>query len=222
MDVGKNFGELIDKPKEESINIDYNPDNRIEQIKKFVVEHIQKIHDPDKRQEIYNSTEEERIAHTPLENTSRGKWNGERGNGEFIPNKNDEKGLEVAKKLSEYGEKGITYREGIPDFSKCSIEKVEIAHMTEDRSKPGGNFEQADTKLAEQWNNSQKDGRTDWTAIEARDFRRGNKLTWHECSDMKTCMLIDREIHKFFIHTGGVSEYKKGLQKNDIGGIFDE
>ena len=104
---------------------------------------------------------------------------------------------------------------------KFGREMVKIDNMTDDRLGYGGNFAQADMKLAKQWNDTRKDGRSDWTARQIKEYRVDNHLTWHECSDLKTCMLVDTSIHSYFPHSGGVFEFNKGLNNND-GGIFDE
>lgn len=216
----KSFGDIANKIKDTMNNIEFDPDKRIEQFKEAVVEAIKDVFNPDSRVEQFNSTEIDRIKFTPSEDNENGTWeNGERGNGEFVPDKNTEKGLEIANALSEYGLSGIEFKQGIPDFSRCSKELVSIDEMTDNRH---DNFKKADTKLAKQWNKSRKDGREDWTAREIKEYRTDNELTWHECSDMKTCMLVDRKIHDFFRHSGGIFEYNQGLVNKENGGIFDE
>ena len=118
--------------------------------------------------------------------------------------------------------KGTELDSGVPDFSKCSKEIVSMDSMTSDRCTLSGNFKQTDTQLAKQWNDSKKDDRTDWTARDIEAFSKDNQLTWHECSDMKTCMLVDRNIHDYFRHSGGVFEYNQGLRNKEDGGVFDE
>lgn len=161
------------------------------------------------------STEKERIDHTPREDSSVGDWEGERGNSKFIPIEEDMK-----KHLSEYGCDGIEYKKGVVDFSPVSETNVQI-DMTSQRYGPGGNFEKCDAKCAEQWNAEKREGKDDWTARDVEKWRGENHYTWHECSDMKTCMLVSRDIHETFIHSGGVSECIKRDQIN-YGGGFDE
>lgn len=220
MNIEKSFGDVVDKTKE-SLN-HFDPDKRIEQFKDTVVEGIKDIFDPDRRKDEFNSTEAERMRFTPTEETGRGTWEGgSRGNGIFVPNRNTEEGLKVSNELAKYGLEGIKYKDGIPDFKDCCSEMVTIDLMTHNRDGHGGNFAQADVKLAKQWNDTCKDGRSDWTARQIKEYRVDNHLTWHECSDLKTCMLVDTSIHSYFPHSGGVFEYNKGLN-NDDGGIFDE
>ena len=73
------------------------------------------------------------MKHTPRDGV-RGHWTGERGNSRFIPNENSEHGKEVSDTLEKYGLEGIEYKDGVPDFSECSEETVEIS-MTENRNK---------------------------------------------------------------------------------------
>ena len=72
----------------------------------------------------------------------------------------------------------------------------------------GNNFPKADTKCAEAWNKEMRDGRSNWTARDVKNFRQENKLSWHERSDMKHCDLVSRDIHQNAGHSGGVYECK--------------
>lgn len=157
----------------------------------------------------YPSTYEERMRQTPREG-DRGHWTGERGETEYIPTDEEIKAL-----LEKYKSSSIDYKDGIPDFSNCAEATVEIENMTDNREKPGGNYEQADQKLADKWNEEGKDGRTDWTARDIAYYRRQNGLTWHERNDMKTCDLIPTKINDYFGHLGGVAECKKMNAKED-------
>ena len=85
-----------------------------------------------------------------------------------------------------------------------------------------GNFSQADAKCAEKWNASNKDGKSDWTAAEVRDWRRENQCSWHERCDTRTMDLVSRDIHSYFGHYGGCSECKVRDAVNVDGGGFDE
>lgn len=169
----------------------------------------------------YLSTYEERIKQTPTDkDTGRGRWEEGRGESKYIPT--DERIKEI---LSKYDVDGIEYKDGIPDFSRCSESTVEIDEMSENRQGKGGNFEQADQKCAEQWNKECRDGKTDWTARDVKNFRKppdGNGAsvyTWHECNDRKTCQLLRTEINDYFGHLGGVGECNKA---NAEEAIFDE
>lgn len=180
----------------------------------------------------YNS-EEHMIDYTPSEDSKKGHWEGERGNSKFVPNENTEAGLKAKEKLAEYGQDGVRYKNGEPDFSKCSEATVEIDNMTENRpnyiGKDGtvkyGNFSQADIKCAEKWNAEVKDGKSDWTASDVENWRHENNCTWHERCDTKTMDLIFKDIHNtkdpVFTHSGGVSECKARDNVN-MGGEFDE
>ena len=142
---------------------------------------------------------EERIKNTPLEGNG-GHWQGERGLSKWKPT--DAKAKE---KLAKYGQDGIEYKNGVPDFSKVSEQTVEIDNMSDSRP---SNFEKSDAKCAEAWNKEMRDGRSDWTARDVKNYRQENKLTWHERSDMKHCDLVSRDIHQNARHSGGVSECK--------------
>ncbi|MDR0906781.1 MAG: HNH endonuclease [Oscillospiraceae bacterium] len=161
----------------------------------------------------YLSTYKERLDQTSKEG-ERGHWEDTRGESKYIPS--DEKTKEI---LAKYGLDGIVYKDGIPDFSGCSESTVEIDNMTENRQGKGGNFEQADSKCAEQWNKEGRDGKTDWTARDVANWRRENGYSWHECNDRKTCQLIPTEINDYFGHFGGVGECNKA---NSQEGEFDE
>ena len=164
----------------------------------------------------FYATYKERIDKTPLKN---GMWEGERGESKFIPD--DPK---VVEKLNEYGMDGVEYKNGVPNFSKCTIDTAEI-EMTEVRySRIGelgnriiGNFEKFERTIAEKWNEEMKNGRTDWTFRDVEKWIKDNNYTIHEEINMKTCRIMPREIHDACNHWGGVAECKKRL-----GGIFDE
>ena len=165
------------------------------------------------------STYEEQIKQTPREG-----WAGERGESVCI------------RETEAFGTVHVKYVNGIPDFSPYSIEVVEITNMSGERFGTGNNFEQADNALAEQFNKDGKDGRSDWTGADVRDWRRENcsDYTWHECTDRKTCQLVPREINGTFGHFGGVGEcnklaslnatdfeYSKPFTGTDLLGLFD-
>lgn len=137
---------------------------------------------------------EERFQQTPREG-----WEGQRG--ESV----------CTKEIDSLGKVQVEYKNCIPDFTPFSKANVEIPNMSGERYFEGGNFEQADNALAEQWNQAGKDSRHDWTGAEVRDWRRENlsEYTWHECTDRKTCQLIPRDINGSFGHLGGVGECNK-------------
>ncbi len=174
-------------------------------------------------EEGYQSSYKERYDQTPVEG-DRGSWTGDRAESCFKPNIEIEKGPKAAEKLSEYGLDGIEYQDAVPNFDACAEESVEI-DMTENRYSNAsegivGNFEKADTECAKKWNAEGKDGRSDWTARDVADYRRDHNMTWHECTDRKTCQMISRDIHDYFGHSGGVCECKKIAGKS-VGGGFD-
>ena len=82
------------------------------------------------------------------------------------------------------------------------------------------NFRKADEECAKQWNEQSKDGRTDWTARDIKEWRQDNKYSWHERLDMKTMDLVQRDVHEECKHYGGVAECKRHEALN--GGGFDE
>ncbi len=157
------------------------------------------------------STYEERLKQTPAEG-DRGSWTGERGESKYIPTDEEVKAI-----LAEYGMDGIEYKDGIPDFSKCSEATVEIDNMSSNRNK---NFEQCDEKCAEQWNAEARDGKTDWTARDVANWRRENHYSWHECNDRKTCQLVPTKVNDYFGHLGGVGECNIAEKKQED--LFDE
>ena len=169
------------------------------------------------KKDIHYVGYDDRLNQTPTEESYLGKWEDERGESMFVPDDSTGQGKRAKEKLAEYGLEGIEYNDAEPDFSKCSEATVEIDSMTEDRP---NNFAQADKKCAEQWNKEGKDGRTDWTSVEVREYRRESKLSWHERCDMKTMDLVHQDIHTFFSHSGGVAECK--ARDNAKGGDFDE
>ena len=77
-------------------------------------------------------------------------------------------------------------------------------HMKYDKP---GNFEQADILTAQSWSEEKKDDH-EWTAQDVAEYRQTNNLTWHECNDGSTMMLIPKVINSEFGHLGGVSEIK--------------
>lgn len=88
---------------------------------------------------------------------------------------------------------------GIPDFSPFA--ETTVTFLNNDLN-IFNVFKKADEKCAEQWNQQKRDGRSDWTAKDVREFRKEG-WTWHECADMKTLMLVPTEVHDKVRHTGG-------------------
>lgn len=167
--------------------------------------------------EFYKSYDE-KLEQVPSQDSKRVSWEGEKGESKCYPIVTTEEGKACKDKLHEYGVDCIKYNDAEPDFSKTSEATVIIDDMTENRQH---NFRQADEKCTEQWNKECKDGRSNWTASDVRDYRRDNKLSWHECCNMKTMELVPREIHDFYSHSGGVAECK-ARDNQAKGGVFDE
>lgn len=165
----------------------------------------------------YYTTREHREKNTNLDNSKggqRGTWTGERADSTFIPSYDYMKDT-----LKEYGLRGIEYVNGEADFSRVADATVKIDNMTAERYGKGNNFDQANSKLAKQFNEIKKSGRDNWTAADVEDYRLSNKLTWHERCDCKTMDLVPTKIHDYFKHSGGVAECKA---RDGIGGRFDE
>ena len=154
--------------------------------------------------EPYYTSYKERLDHVPA--GTHAFFEGTPGESKCMPNMESEKGRIVAEKLNRYGRDSVEFRDAVPDFSPCAEAIVKIDKMGPERYGPGENFDQAREKLAEQWNAIKHDGRDDWKPSDVEEWRQKNSLTIHECSDMKTCMFVDRDIHDVFRHSGGVSE----------------
>lgn len=162
---------------------------------------------PEHKECITTSEERKNFA-----NYSDGEWNGEPGDSKFVPNKE-----EVLDALSKYDQSGIDYYDGEPDFSKVSETTVQIKDMTSSRP---DNFKKADEECAKLWNEQSKYDRTDWTALDIKEWRHDNSYSWHERLDMKTMDLVPRIIHDECKHFGGVAECKR--HETFSGGGFDE
>lgn len=178
----------------------------------------------------YN-TYPERLQITLADNNPMiGCYEGIRGESKFIPSNRTVEGLLVIEILSRYGLNGIIYINAEPDFEVCAEAVVKIPAMTENRENyfdddglpVQGNFSQADIQLAEQWNEQKREGKTDWVPRDVLDYRKANRLTWHEKCDTETMVLVPWEINSFFRHSGGCSECKKRDTIIDNGDEFDE
>lgn len=153
----------------------------------------------------FYSEKKKRLKYAPKEISDLGKWTDEVGDSLFIPNKDTERGKITAERLKKYEEKGINYINGEPDFSRCSEATVQIENMTDNRP---NNFKYADQKLAQRWNDEKIEGKSDWRKEDITKYRKENKLSWHERSDIRTMDLVHQDIHGYFKHTGGCYEYK--------------
>ena len=134
-----------------------------------------------------------------------GSWEGEKGDSKWYPNKEDVplsaniEGRKWEDILKDYGIDGIPFEDGEPDFSEVSKGTVEINDFSTDRFGAGGNFDQADQKLAEQRGCSVE---------EVKQWRSEHNYTWHEKQDCKTMQKVPREIHHNVPHIGGISILK--------------
>lgn len=177
----------------------------------------------------YYNSYETRNNQTPVDG-NRGQWEGERGESKYIPSDQTESGQAAKEKLAENNMNGIEYEYAEPDFSECAEATIEIDNMTEHRNDyydadgnyTPGNFSQADEKCAVLWNDSQREGRSDWRAEDVRDWRRENHYSWHERCDTRTMDLVPYDIHSFFGHLGGCAECRVRDAANVDGGRFDE
>jgi RHS repeat-associated protein len=130
-----------------------------------------------------------RLSKTPKIDSPLGQWTGDRGESKFIPSDPKMKAF-----LKQYGLDGITYKNGVPDFTPFAETQVTLFNMHGGDYGRKFNFPEAD-KLA-------GPGHT-LADIEAT---KGIKYTWHECNDMKTMQLIPFDINDYFDHFGGVGE----------------
>ena len=132
-----------------------------------------------------------RLSATPGEKSPLGTWIGPRGNGVFVPSDPRIQAL-----LQQKGLQGITYQNGIPDFSMFMVEEIELFNMHGGDNGRDYNFAQAD-RIA-----SSRNGLTQAQASSLY----GIPYVWHECNDMKTMQLIPFDINDYFGHMGGVGE----------------
>ena len=185
--------------------------SNVSDVRSYFDKQQQEMHDKEKG---FFTSYKDRFNKTPT--TEKGIWTGERAESKFIPDSKTEGGKNIAEILKKYKLDGIEYRSAEPDFSKCSEMTLEIDRMTADRNR---NFPQADVKCATVWSNEAKDGKTDWTRFDVKDWRRNHKYSWHERCDMKTMDLVPTDINSYFTHYGGCAECRIRDKK---GGEFDE
>ena len=202
-------------------------DMTVSEAKSFVDSLFKESHDVS--DDGYYNSYETRSSIIPIDG-ERGRWEGERGESKYIPSDETEAGKAAKDKLAEKGQDGVEYHYAEPNFSQCAEITLEIDDMTEHRDDyidadgnyRSGNFSQADAKCAEQWNATGKNGRSDWSAADVRDWRRENECSWHERCETKTMDLVPWDIHGYFRHYGGCSECKVRDAANVDGGGFDE
>lgn len=146
------------------------------------------------RGNIYAKELEKRIKHTPIR---RGRWIGEKGTSIFEITDSI-----LLDKLKKYKCKEIHYDEyAEPNFSEYAVVIISIENMGHSRR---NNFRSASEQFlisdyARKFNITNKK--------DFNKYKKDNKLSWHECSDGVTMMLLPRIIHQTFTHCGGVSEY---------------
>ncbi len=166
------------------------------------------------------STHEERLNETPRETNSNGYWEGERGESKFVLTNET-----LKEDLARHRIDGIEYKDAKPDFSPITDTTVQIEGFSDKRygGKSDvtvmGNFDKADTKCSEQWNQAMRDGKSNWTPSDVAKWRSEHEYSWHECNDMKTMQLVPSSIHQACRHLGGVGEYK---MLNNTNGGFDD
>ena len=178
----------------------------------------------------YNSYDTRLSRTSADDNPIFGRYEGIRGESKYIPSRRTVEGVIVTEILSQYGIDGISYRNAEPDFEPCAEAVVKIAGMTENRENYSdstgeialGNFSQADIELAKAWNLGNREGRSNWEARDVLNYRKANKLTWHEKCDTETMVLVRMEINLFFKHSGGCSECRVRDGIGTDGGDFDE
>ncbi len=205
----------ISKPSV-SDNKSFDPDKRIDVNQKQETKE-NSGYDVDKRVETSDKTDasetgipdkfytswEQREGNLPTD----GEWTGEVGNSKFVSN-NADTNVELAK----FGLNGIEYKNGVPDFSKCSILTCKIEQMTPDLET---NFKSFSKELVDKGDFGNK--------REVLEFKHNNGVAFHECSDTHTCQFVPIKIHQTFTHTGGRFECKMRDLANGKGGTtFDD
>lgn len=88
--------------------------------------------------------------------------------------------------LRKYGLKGVTYHNGVPDFSPFAFTSVEIFNMYGGKNGRNYNFPNADGILG---------ARYGLTEAEMKNVREWLGYTWHECNNMTTMQMIPKEIN---------------------------
>jgi hypothetical protein len=175
------------------------------------------------KQTEFASSYESRIGQTPADTNPTVGFKGIRGESLCTPKPPPD--TEIKQILDESGIKGIEYRNAVPDFLPTAKAQVEIDYMLGGTdSKLGSkardeNFAQADIKLAKQLNDSPKLAQQfgmksgEIKAIDIKNYRKKNKLTWHEVNDCKTIQLVPSKINSTFGHLGGIGEINAGAFK---------
>lgn len=139
---------------------------------------------------------------------TRGEWASSPGNSLCRPDVTTEGGRAVKEELARARLEGIVYKGCVPDFGPVAKETVTIDTMTPDIETNRTSAYQA---LADRWNaegRPDKEGnpKTDWISRDVAEWKKENKLAFHECSDMHTCQFVPQTIHSYYKHYGGRSE----------------
>lgn len=87
------------------------------------------------------------------------------------------------------------------------VDKNSLSEINMKYANPG-NFNQADILTAQKWNEEKRDGKA-WRAEDVKEYRQEHDLTWHECNDGETMMLVPSAVNSDFGHLGGVGEMKR-------------
>lgn len=124
----------------------------------------------------------------------------------------------------ESGIQGISYKNGQPDFSPCAYDTVKVdgysyirhqADMTkEEKDLEDCIQERAIKQFALKWGWGQDENaiqrvRDFLSNIDEPEFEKRRLYVIHECIDLETVMIVPREIHAFYRHSGGVSFYTR-------------
>ena len=174
------------------------------------------------RQTEFASSYDERINQTPSLANKKVQFVGDRGESLCVLKPPPDPDLE--RLLNEAGVDGVLYKNAVPDFSPFSKAEVEIDHMVGGNGANGNkarnlNFQQANSKLAEQLNESSELAQVfgmeagNIKASDIEKYRVKNDLTWHELNDGRTLQLVPTKINSSFGHLGGVGEINAGIYK---------
>ncbi len=147
---------------------------------------------------------EEKQKRTPKNN---GYWSGERGNSCFYSSKPE------MRSKAEY----VRYINGEPDFTDYSVFVFEIESMTNDRLPYSpyfkSNYEQSYSKLSEKLGIRES---------EVKKWLKNNHYTLHESFDGKTIYVVPTDIHRVYVHAGGVAECKEIEDEDEDASLIDE
>ena len=131
---------------------------------------------------------------------------------------NNVRGMTMGELHNENHIEGIYYNSYQPDFSTCAYDSIELAtnsfsryqaDMSVDESGIEDSIhEQAIAAFAKKWGKSVQEVRDFLSDIHTEDYNKRRLYVLHECVDIKTVMIVPREIHAFYKHSGGISLYK--------------